>query len=212
MITQEMTRNLSALHAPKPEKYKKKSKPMLGICPNCGAMGRGELEHSAECVRELDPIRYKKNKTERSMLRDALDMVARRNMFWVWGNECVLKESDGGNCRGGVQWGHVLSQAGHPAIVWEPANALPQCAGHNLMHSRREMSEVYFSWYQRRFGIAVWEKLCEAGKKPGLSTIEMREKLIEINAAYNSGNKQNWLGLLKLAESVSHKTLDTCTL
>ena len=175
--------------APKPPKKAKGKKPKSkGICPQCGFIFRGRTaEHFQHCQKDMSPIIFIKNKTDKQMYEAACDLICRLLVEWRDGLTCVLVNVDGKVCSPVPNWGHVIPQNGSASLVYELSNSFRQCSSHNMIHDKAN-PEIYLEWYRSTWGALALRMLKQSqidNRGLHLNDGQLREKLNELNELYD---------------------------
>jgi len=172
---------------PKPVKTKKRKPKSKGICPQCGFIFRGTTaEHYPFCEKEIAPVIFRKNKTDKQMIEAACDLLCRLLVEWRDGVTCVLANVDGVACSRVPNWGHVIPQGGSAYLVYELSNSFRQCSAHNIIHDKVN-PEIYLEWYSQSWGRLARKMLKESQidhSGQGLNEVDLMIRLTQLNELY----------------------------
>ena len=116
----------------------------------------------------------------KKQLEAKLDDLDRELIFWLYGNTCVEKASDGVNCGGGLELGHIIRRSDSAWLKRLWWNLTIQCHDHNCFHGDPQLHKVIGTAHMDRLRAEMVAHRSEAPKAEELQRrIERVEYLLE---------------------------------
>jgi len=153
------------------------------------------MEHGLNSLKPPKPkptkkakVKKKASKPRAKILEKQIEEIAKLIIFWRDGQDCVMKQMDGGRCGNGLMWNHFIAQKQSNWLRLDLGNVFCGCGNHNFLDFRGD--KTLSIWFMKTFGTYTAEamnkeKIAHSGGKKR-TVAELEELLAHYDELYQN--------------------------